>query len=134
MHAGTPRLPVQGTSRQAHTCVSLKQTGRPKGTEPAADEFKRGVSMTAIGSIDELAARLADLMPSGVRQAREDLTSNVRSILVSGLRQLDLVTREEFDVQRCVLLRTREKLEELERQIGALEAALVLPGRGPATH
>lgn len=90
--------------------------------------------MTVIGSIDELAARLADLMPAGVRQAREDLTSNVRSILVSGLRQLDLVTREEFDVQRCVLLRTREKLEELERQIGALEAALVLPGRGPATH
>lgn len=90
--------------------------------------------MTVIGSIDELAARLADLMPSGMRQAREDLTSNVRNILVSGLRQLDLVTREEFDVQRCVLLRTREKLEELERQIGALEAALLLPGRGPATH
>jgi BMFP domain-containing protein YqiC len=45
----------------------------------------------------------------------------LRSALQSGLRQLDLVTREEFDVQRCVLLRTREKLEELERQVHALE-------------
>ncbi|HUD41823.1 MAG TPA: accessory factor UbiK family protein [Dokdonella sp.] len=85
--------------------------------------------MTVIRSIDELASRLADLVPPGLREAREDLTSNFRSVLAGGLRQLDLVTREEFDVQRCVLLRTREKLEALERQVAALEAALLAPGQ-----
>jgi BMFP domain-containing protein YqiC len=74
-----------------------------------------------VQSIDELARRLAALVPPGLREAREDLTSNFRSALQSGLRQLDLVTREEFDVQRCVLLRTREKIEQLEAQVAALE-------------
>ncbi|MCR6701367.1 MAG: accessory factor UbiK family protein [Dokdonella sp.] len=85
--------------------------------------------MTVIRSIDELASRLADLVPPGLREAREDLTSNFRAVLAGGLRQLDLVTREEFDVQRCVLLRTREKLEALERQVATLEAALLAPGQ-----
>jgi BMFP domain-containing protein YqiC len=80
--------------------------------------------MTETHSIDDLAQRLAALVPPGLSQAREDLTATFRSALQSGLRRLDLVTREEFDVQRCVLLRTREKIEELERQISALERAI----------
>jgi BMFP domain-containing protein YqiC len=80
--------------------------------------------MTETQSIDDLAQRLAALVPPGLSQAREDLTATFRSALQSGLRRLDLVTREEFDVQRCVLLRTREKIEELERQISALERAI----------
>jgi BMFP domain-containing protein YqiC len=44
--------------------------------------------------------------------------------LRSGLRRLDLVTREEFDVQRCVLLRTREKVEALESRVNELEASI----------
>ncbi|MEO5626456.1 MAG: accessory factor UbiK family protein [Dokdonella sp.] len=77
--------------------------------------------MINVQSIDELAQRLAALVPPGLAQAREDLTSTFRSALQSGLRNLDLVTREEFDVQRCVLLRTREKIEQLEQQVLALE-------------
>ncbi len=73
--------------------------------------------------IEDIAQRLAALAPPGFREAREDLVANVRSVLQSGLRNLDLVTREEFDVQRCVLLRTREKVESLERQVAALESA-----------
>jgi len=80
--------------------------------------------MVNIHTIDDLAERLAALVPPGLRQAREDLTANFRSALQSGLRELDLVTREEFDVQRCVLLRTREKIEELEAQVANLERAL----------
>ena len=80
--------------------------------------------MVNVHSIDELAQRLAALVPPGMQQAREDLASNFRSLLQSGLRELDLVTREEFDVQRCVLLRTREKIEELEQQVLALERVL----------
>jgi BMFP domain-containing protein YqiC len=45
-------------------------------------------------------------------------------VLQSGLARLDLVTREEFEVQRAVLLRTREKLEELQRNVAELEAQL----------
>lgn len=80
--------------------------------------------MIDVRSIDDLAQRLAALVPSGLTQAREDLTTNFRSALQSGLRNLDLVTREEFDVQRCVLLRTREKIEQLEQQVLALERLL----------
>jgi len=80
--------------------------------------------MINASSIDELAQRLSGLVPGNLREAQADLTANFRAALRSGLQQLDLVTREEFDVQRCVLLRTREKLEELERQLAALESAL----------
>ena len=80
--------------------------------------------MVNVHTIDDLAERLAALVPPGLQQAREDLTANFRSALQSGLRELDLVTREEFDVQRCVLLRTREKIEELEQQVANLERAI----------
>ena len=75
-------------------------------------------------TIDDLAQKLADLVPPGLREAKADLTANFRSALQAGLRNLDLVTREEFDVQRCVMLRTRVKLEELEQQLAALESSL----------
>ena len=80
--------------------------------------------MINVHAIDELAQRLAALVPPGLQQARDDLTSTFRSALQSGLRELDLVTREEFDVQRCVLLRTREKIEELEQQVANLERTI----------
>ncbi|MFA5685298.1 MAG: accessory factor UbiK family protein [Lysobacteraceae bacterium] len=73
-------------------------------------------------SVDDLARRLSDLVPPGVQEARADLEKNFRAALQSGLGRLDLVTREEFDVQRAVLLRTREKLEALERAVAALES------------
>ncbi len=76
--------------------------------------------MINIQAIDELARRLADLVPAGAREARDDITANFRDALRAGLRRLDLVTREEFDVQRCVLLRTREKVEALEAQVAEL--------------
>jgi hypothetical protein len=68
-------------------------------------------------SIDELAKKLADAVPEGLRAMREDLESNFRSVLAAGLGKLDLVTREEFEVQRAVLQRTREKLEALEQRL-----------------
>ena len=78
--------------------------------------------MTHASTIDQLAQRLAAMVPSGLQDARADLSANFRAALQAGLRQLDLVTREEFDVQRSVLLRTREKIELLEQQLAALEA------------
>jgi len=77
--------------------------------------------MTNVTAIDELARRLADLVPPGAREARAELAENFRDALRAGLRRLDLVTREEFDVQCRVLLRTREKVEALEARVVELE-------------
>lgn len=73
--------------------------------------------------IDELARQLADTVPKNLRALGEDLERNFRSLLVSGFERMDLVTREEFDLQAAVLERTREKLEALEKRIAELEAS-----------
>ena len=79
--------------------------------------------MIDLAQLDELARRLSGLVPPSMREGREELQKNFKAVLQSGLSRLDLVTREEFDVQRAVLLRTREKLDALERAVAALEAA-----------
>jgi BMFP domain-containing protein YqiC len=71
--------------------------------------------------IDDLARRLSDTVPAGLREAQQDLEKNFRSVLQNTLAKLDLVTREEFDVQARLLSRTREKLEALEKTIAELE-------------
>ena len=77
--------------------------------------------MIDLAQLDELARRLSSLVPPGLREGREELQQNFKSVLQSGLAKLDLVTREEFEVQRAVLLRTREKLDELQRTVSELE-------------
>jgi BMFP domain-containing protein YqiC len=72
-------------------------------------------------SLEELARKLADAVPPGLAAFRDDLERNFRVVLQSGLARLDLVTRQEFDIQAAVLGRSRERLEELERRIAALE-------------
>lgn len=84
-------------------------------------------------TIDQIARRLADSLPQGIRNMRDDLEHNFRGILQSGLTRLDLVTREEFEVQQSVLARTREKLEALESRLVTLqEAAVKETSAGPA--
>ncbi|MBW8809318.1 ubiquinone biosynthesis accessory factor UbiK [Lysobacter capsici] len=80
--------------------------------------------MIDLNTIDDLARRLSSLVPSGLREGREEMQQNFKSVLQTGLSKLDLVTREEFEVQRAVLLRTREKLDELQRAVAELEAQL----------
>ena len=72
--------------------------------------------------IDDLARRLAGSVPESVMALRRDLEQNFKGVLQSQLAKLDLVTREEFDVQATVLKRTREKLAALEQRLAALEA------------
>lgn len=72
--------------------------------------------------IDQIAQRLASLVPPGVAQVQQDLRANFHDVLAQGLRRLELVTREEFDVQSQVLARTRAKVEELERRVAELES------------
>ena len=72
-------------------------------------------------SLDELARKLADAVPPGLAALRDDLERNFKAVLQAGLAKLDLVTRQEFDIQAAVLRRSRERLEELEKRISALE-------------
>ncbi len=70
---------------------------------------------------DDISRRLAGNMPSGLQFLQDDLKKNIRSAVEASLSHLNLVTREEFDVQARVLARTRAKLEALEKQIAELE-------------
>ncbi|HEY5810682.1 MAG TPA: accessory factor UbiK family protein [Povalibacter sp.] len=72
-------------------------------------------------TIDDLARRLSAAVPESLTAVRRDLEANFKAVLQTGLSKLDLVTRQEFDVQAGVLRRTREKLEALEARLAALE-------------
>ena len=86
--------------------------------------------MINLAALDDLARRLSALVPPGLEQAGSDLERNFRAALQAGLGKLDLVTREEFDVQRAVLLRTREKLDRLEAWVASQETKPTESGPG----
>jgi hypothetical protein len=102
----------------------------PRTRGDTAGIHRRNDAMIDLKAIDDLARRLSDLVPPGLKDARADLEQNMKATLQAGLGKLDLVTREEFDVQRAVLLRTREKLDALERAVEILEARLAAPHGG----
>jgi hypothetical protein len=68
--------------------------------------------------VDEIGARIKEVM---ARTPAADIERNMRAMLAGMFSRLDLVTREEFDVQSAVLLRTREKLTALEARLAELE-------------
>jgi BMFP domain-containing protein YqiC len=80
--------------------------------------------------IDDLAGKLADAVPEDLQGLRHDIETNFRGLLQSKLDKLDLVTREEFEVQRKVLERTRSKLELLEQELEELQRDTI---QGPDT-
>lgn len=71
--------------------------------------------------LEDIARRLSDAVPAGVKSLQEDLDKNLRGALASALERLDLVTREEFEVQAAVLARTREKLDAMSARVAELE-------------
>lgn len=71
--------------------------------------------------IDDLARQISNSIPAGVKGLQQDVEKNIRTLLQGAFARLDLVTREEFDVQTKVLARTREKLEALEKLVAELE-------------
>jgi BMFP domain-containing protein YqiC len=80
-------------------------------------------------SLDELARQLAESVPENLRSMGDELQRNFKALLQTGLDRMDLVTREEFDVQAAVLARTREKLDELEARLDELEKEPAAPPR-----
>ncbi len=71
--------------------------------------------------LDDLARRLSQLLPPGLSGMRDELERNVRAVLQQALAKMDLVSREEFEVQQAVLARSRARLEALEKQLTELE-------------
>lgn len=71
--------------------------------------------------LEEIANKVADIIPPGVKQVADDIDSKVKQVLQHQLSRLDFVSREEFDVQTSVLQRTREKLIALEARLDELE-------------
>lgn len=70
--------------------------------------------------LEEIAKQISDAVPPGVRNMAGEAESKIKHILQAQLSKLDLVTREEFDVQNQVLIRTREKVDALEKRLDAL--------------
>ena len=74
--------------------------------------------------LEDLAKRLSESMPPQLAALKADVEANFKSVLQAGLTKLELVTRQEFDVQAGVLARPREKLGALETRLAALEGEL----------
>ena len=128
--------PVQGPVSQRFSIRAVHETHQ-HGARIALVASRRGVISYTIGRplittrfpmafdprlIDDLARRLAGSVPESVVALRRDLEQNFKGVLQGQLARLELVTREEFDVQAAVLKRTREKLAALEKRLAEIEA------------
>lgn len=80
--------------------------------------------------LDDLARRFTESLPPGMREFQQEAEKNVRTAMQSVFARMDLITRDEFDAQAKTLARTRARLQELERQVAAIEAALKTPTQG----
>ncbi len=74
--------------------------------------------------IEQLANQVADALPAGVKNLADNVEDKVKTIIQNKLSQLDVVSREEFDVQTQVLARTRAKLEDLESQLAEIKSQI----------
>lgn len=72
-------------------------------------------------TLDRIVEQITRAIPAGLSHARDDLNANAKAVLQEAFSRLDLVSRQEFDIQTKVLARTREKIEELEKVVGELE-------------
>ncbi len=74
--------------------------------------------------LDDIARQIGKAVPDSLKSVKDDLDHNIRAALTSAFTRLDLVTREEFEVQSAVLARTRARLEALEARVQKLEQLL----------
>ena len=72
--------------------------------------------------IEEIAKQISANMPQGVKNIADSFEAKTKQVIQNKLSEMDFVSREEFDIQSKVLIRTREKLNELEAKVAELEA------------
>ncbi len=75
-------------------------------------------------AIEDVVSKIGELIPQDIKTLRQEFHTNAKAVLVAGLLQMDLVTREEFDVQKAVLAKTRAKLTMLENELKLLNEQL----------
>ncbi|KFD17095.1 hypothetical protein GTPT_3370 [Tatumella ptyseos ATCC 33301] len=107
------------TVEALHLILSGTATG---GAETAFGRTLQETVMIDTKKIEQLARQVHDAMPQGIRTLGDDVEKKIRQVLQAQLGRMDLVNREEFDIQTQVLLRTREKLTALEQRLAALES------------
>jgi BMFP domain-containing protein YqiC len=77
--------------------------------------------MSLAHTIEELSQRIEQALPEGLKQTKSDMDKTIRQAVMNAFQKMELVTRDEFDIQTQVLARTRAKLEALEHRVTALE-------------
>ena len=80
--------------------------------------------MSIAHAIEEMSQRIEQALPEGLRQTKTEMDKTIRQAVMNAFQKMELVTRDEFDIQTQVLARTRTKLEALEQRVAALESAL----------
>ena len=98
---------------------SMLFTGKPISS---ARSLSQGHLMNKSSVLDELVGKLGQVLPAGAIELKEDFEKNARAAVQSTLAKMDLVTREEFDIQAALLQRTREKLDRLEKLLDEQQA------------
>lgn len=85
--------------------------------------------MSLAHTLEELSQRIEQALPEGLKQTKGEIDKTIRQAVLNAFGKMELVTRDEFDIQTQVLARTRAKLEALEQRVAALEAqqAATLP-------
>jgi hypothetical protein len=115
--------PMWCKTATSRTSLGLEaERGKAEGSTLERDPhigFSEETPMLNRTILDDVSARVAAAFAASPAR---DAEKNLKAMLTSALAKLDLVTREEFDIQAGVLLRTREKLEALEERVTALEA------------
>ncbi|KYK87521.1 hypothetical protein SA508_06930, partial [Aggregatibacter actinomycetemcomitans serotype d str. SA508] len=96
--------------------IGLKKVNKFKQTKSEA-------FMLNPKKIEHVIQQIQDNLPKGIKDLGQDAEAKIKQVLQAQLSKLDIVTREEFDVQTQVLMRTREKLSELEKRVEELSAA-----------
>jgi BMFP domain-containing protein YqiC len=84
--------------------------------------------------LEDLAEKMSKMLPPGLSDLQKEMQKSFHTMLVETLKRLDLVTREEFDIQAEVLLRTREKIDSLEKTIAKLEQKIKKEHTGHKSH
>src|SRR5690606_20592131 len=117
-------VPLRPDARAASIIERISgEAARKQGSPPKPEGHQMNDKPNRF-NLDDLARQLAQSLPQNLRALGDDLERNFRALLHSGIERMDLVTREEFDVQSAVLERTREKLEALEARLAELERDL----------
>jgi len=73
-------------------------------------------------AVEDVVSKIGDLIPQDLKTLRAEFQTNAKAVLVAGLKKMDLVTREEFDVQKAVLAKTRQKLKMLETELKHIQS------------